>query len=174
MKVKVAAIQATPAFFDIEETMKTIKTWILQSVEEGAQLVVFPESFIPGYPRGFTFEAVVGKRTAAGRDLYLKYFKNSLAIPSDEFYQLEAWSKEYNVYLMVGVTERDTISGSLYCSMVYFSPTAGYLGKHRKLKPTGLERFIWGEGDGSTLTTFNYCYWKNRRIDLLGKLYAAR
>jgi nitrilase len=155
MKVKVAAVQAAPVFFDLEKTLYKAEQLIAESADAGAELVVFPESFISGYPRGFSFEAVVGKRTDAGRDLYFKYHQSSLEIPSKEFFRLEMMSKKYNVYLMMGVTERDSISGSLYCTMVYFSPKSGYMGKHRKLKPTGVERLVWGEGDGKTLSTFD-------------------
>ncbi|MGB0864045.1 MAG: carbon-nitrogen hydrolase family protein, partial [Saprospiraceae bacterium] len=155
MKVKVAAVQAAPVFFDLEKTLYKTEQLIAECAEKGAELVVFPESFISGYPRGFSFEAVVGKRTDIGRDLYLKYHKSSLAIPSKECDRLAMMSQKYNVYLMMGITEKDNTNGSLYCTMVYFSPKSGYMGKHRKLKPTGVERLVWGEGDGQTLSTFD-------------------
>lgn len=154
MKVKVAAIQAAPVFFDIEKTLVKAEQFIAEAAHQGANLVVFPESFISGYPRGFTFEAVVGSRSDAGRKLYQKYWESSLQIPSQECDRLAEMSDKHNVYLMMGVTER-TSTGSLYCTMTYFSPENGYLGKHQKLKPTGVERLVWGEGDGSTLVTFD-------------------
>jgi nitrilase len=73
-------------------------------------------------------------------------------------------AKSNSVYLCVGFTEKQESNGSLYCSMVYISPTYGLLGVHRKIKPTGTERLIWAEADGATLTTFN------TRIGKLGGL----
>jgi nitrilase len=154
MKIKVAAIQSAPVFFNIEKTLIKSEKLIAEAAQQGARLVVFPESYISGYPRGFTFEAVIGSRSDTGRELYQKYWENSLLLPSKESDKLAKMSKQYNVYLMMGVTERTT-TGSLYCTMAYFSPQNGYLGKHRKLKPTGVERLVWGEGDGSTLSTFD-------------------
>ena len=155
MKVKVGIIQATPVFFDLKKTVKKVKQLIIKNAKKGCQLLVLPESFIPGYPRGFSFGANVGKRTEEGRALYAQYWKNSLAINSKEFFQIEKTVKENGVYLVIGVTERDEQNKSLYCSMFYFSPTKGFLGSHRKIKPTGTERVIWGEADGKGLLSFD-------------------
>ncbi|MEQ9442029.1 MAG: carbon-nitrogen hydrolase family protein [Cyclobacteriaceae bacterium] len=150
-KVKVGVVQATPAFFDLSPTLKRVDHWLQQAADQGCQLVLFPESFIPGYPRGFTFDSVIGRRSEEGRDLYARYWDNSVEVPGGACHQLAHMAKKYGVYLNIGVTERDAVNGTLYCTLLYFSPKVGLLGKHRKLKPTGIERLVWGEGSSDSL-----------------------
>ncbi len=121
----------------------------------GCELIVFPESFIPGYPRGFTFGATIGSRTEAGRELYAEYRKQSITLNGPDLEFLEKIARENGVYLVLGVTEKEAKHSSLYCSMLYISPSAGLLGAHRKIKPTGTERVVWAEGDASSLVTFD-------------------
>lgn len=152
---KIGCVQATPALFDKEETMKIVEKWIKKAAKENVKLLIFPESFIPAYPAGLGFGTVVGSRTDTGRDLFKTYWENSVEVSGKETAQLAKWAKEYNLFLTMGVTERDTVSNTLYCTILYFSDEGELMGKHRKLKPTAAERIIWGEGDGSTLSTFN-------------------
>ncbi|WP_317168150.1 carbon-nitrogen hydrolase family protein [Leptobacterium flavescens] len=151
--IKVAVVQATPVFFDLEATLLKAENIIKEQASKGCNLILFPESFIPGYPRGFSFEAVVGKRDDEGRDLYLEYWKHSLEVGSEAFLKLEKTIKESGAYVVMGATEKEAGNGSLYCSMLYFSPEKGYLGNHRKIKPTGVERLIWAEASGESLIT---------------------
>lgn len=155
MNIKVAVVQATPIFFDITKTIDKVEKIVQNYARKGCNLILFPESFIPGYPRGFDFGSKIGNRTDEGRILYKKYWDNSLETGSEEFKRLEKISKENNIYLVTGATERDATNGSLYCSLFYFSPVNGFLGRHQKLKPTGVERLIWAEGDGSSLLSFD-------------------
>ncbi len=154
MKVKVCLIQDSPVFFDKEQTILKVEKLVTQYAQKGCQLIVFPESFIPGYPRGFSFGATIGSRTSQGRELYADYYKNSISLDSDDIKRLEKLSKSQQVYIVIGITEKQETNGSLYCSMVYISPTSGLLGTHRKIKPTGSERIIWGEASGDALVTF--------------------
>jgi nitrilase len=153
MKIKVGLVQDTPVFFDLEATIGKMDGLVREAAGRGCQLVVFPESFIPGYPRLFTFGAKVGQRTNEGRQLYRRYWENSVTVPGPALGQLERMAKANGVYLVTGVTERDPVNGSLYCTVLYLSPTEGYLGKHRKIKPTGVERLIWAEGHGADILT---------------------
>ena len=164
MKVKVGVIQEHPVFFDKEGTIDKIESLLSANAGQGYELFVFPESFIPGYPRGFTFGATVGKRSEEGRSLYATYHKNSLDLESDSLKRLEKLSKLYSVYLVIGVTESTAANGSLHCSMLYISPSKGLLGVHRKIKPTGTERVVWSEASGEDLVSFN------TRIGKLGGL----
>lgn len=149
-------VQATPVFFDITRTIDKLETLVVDGARQGCQFLLFPESFIPGYPRKFTFGASIGLRTDAGRELYKTYWQNSLQLPSPELSRLEQIARDNDVYMAIGVTERDSLNGSLYCTLVYISPTEGYLGKHQKIKPTGVERLVWAEGTGNdSLKTFN-------------------
>lgn len=154
MKIKVCLIQDSPVFFDKEKTIEKVEHLSRKYAKEGCELIVFPESFIPGYPRGFSFGAKIGSRTNEGRNLYSEYHKNSLDLKSADLKRLEELAKTENVYLVIGITEKQNSSGSLYCSMLYISPTDGLLGVHRKIKPTGTERVIWSEADGKSLVTF--------------------
>ncbi|MEH6618298.1 carbon-nitrogen hydrolase family protein [Maribacter arcticus] len=155
MKLKVCLIQDSPVFFDKEKTIQKIEDLVRIYSKQGCELIVFPESFIPGYPRGFSFGAVVGRRTDEGRNLYSEYHKNSLDLESVALKRLEKLAKAENVYLVIGVTEKQSNNGSLFCSMLYISPTDGFLGVHRKVKPTGSERIIWSEDDGKSLVSFD-------------------
>lgn len=153
--VKVGVVQATPQLFDIAQTVSLVIHWIKEAQKKDCALVLFPESFIPAYPRGIAYDAVVGRRTEQGRELWLDYWKNSIDESSDYVKQIGNATKDAKMFVALGVTERDAIGGTLYCSIFYFGSDGSFLGKHRKLKPTGLERFLWGDGDGTTLTTFN-------------------
>ena len=154
MEFKVGVVQHSPVFFDKEASLKKLAELTEENAASGCKLLVFPESFIPGYPRGFDFGATVGNRTDEGRDLFLEYSKQSVDVSSSDIQFLEGISKKYKVYLVVGVTEKEVSSGSLYCSMLFISPDTGLMGVHRKIKPTGTERLIWAEGSGDSLVTF--------------------
>ncbi len=154
-KFKVACVQATPVIFDIEKTVKKAVSLIKEAADGGNKLIVFPETFIPGYPSGLGFGTVVGSRTASGREQFKEYWQNSVEVPGKYTDMLAECAKEHNIYLVMGVTERDLVSKSLYCTLLYFAPDGSLLGKHRKVKPTAAERVVWGEGDGTTLTTFD-------------------
>ncbi len=154
MKIKVGVVQESPVFFDKNKTIEKVEQLVKKYAKEGCELLVFPESFIPGYPRGFSFGAKIGSRTHEGRKLYSEYYKNSIDLESQDLQRLEKLSKSQDIYLVIGVTEKQETSGSLYCSMLYISPSEGLLGVHRKIKPTGTERIIWGEADGEALVTF--------------------
>jgi nitrilase len=155
MKVKVAVIQESPVFFDKEASLQKVSDLCKTYAARGCQLLVFPESFVPGYPRGFTFGATVGDRTKAGRRLYAQYHDQSVCLEGQDLQFLENVARENGVFLVLGVTEKEKNNGSLYCSMLYISPSDGLLGVHRKIKPTGTERIVWAEGDASSLVTFD-------------------
>ena len=154
MTIKVCLIQDNPVFFDKEKTILKVEKLTKRYAKEGCDLIVFPETFIPGYPRGFSFGAKIGSRTTEGRDLYSEYHKNSIDVKSDDLKRLEKLARSVNIYMVLGITEKDNTSGSLYCSTLYISPSDGLLGVHRKIKPTGTERLIWSEAAGESLVTF--------------------
>jgi len=155
--VRVAVVQAAPVLFDREATIEKTCQLIQETAEQGAKLTLFPEAFIPAYPRGLSFGMVVGSRTPEGRELWQRYWENSVEIPSPATETLGAAVRKAGVYMAVGIIERDSefSGGTVYCTTLYFGPDGEILGKHRKLKPTGSERLIWGEGDGSTIPVFD-------------------
>lgn len=154
-KVKVGVVQATPALFDIEKTVQLVIEWIEKGAAAGCELLLFPESFIPCYPRGLDFDSIVGRRTEKSRNQWLEYWENSLEISSHYVAQISEAIRKVGIYVALGVTERESIGGSLHCALLYFDKQGNLIGNHRKLKPTGLERYIWAESDGSTLVSFD-------------------
>jgi len=156
--LRVAVAQATPVIFNLKKSLQKTIALILECKAKNVELILFPESFIPAYPRGLNFGAVVGKRTEEGRKLWQRYYDNSVVVPGPETEAIGEAAKSAGVFIAVGITEKDAVNGSLYCTLLYFSPAGKLIGKHRKLKPTGSERIIWGEGDGTTLTTFDTGY----------------
>lgn len=160
-KLKVSIVQDSPVLFDLEKTMEKVVRITREIAAEGYKLIVFPESFIPCYPRGLSFGTVVGNRTEVGREDFQRYFDNSVAVPGPEVDMLAELSRELEIYLSLGVTEKNgfDLDGTLHCCNLFFGPE-GYLGRHRKLKPTAAERIIWGEDDGSTLTVIDTPYGK--------------
>ena len=160
-KLKISVIQDAPVLFDLERTMEKTIELTRKAAENGSKLIVFPESFIPCYPRGLTFGMIIGSRTTDAREDYQRYYDNSVAVPGPEIDRLANLTNELGIYLSIGVTEKNGygLDGSLHCSNLFFGPE-GYLGRHRKLKPTAAERVIWGEDDGSTITVVDTPYGK--------------
>lgn len=154
-KHKIACVQLTPVIFNKQKTVEKAVDWINKAAAEDVKLLVFPESFIPAYPAGLGFGTVVGSRTPAGRDQFRMYWENSVEVPGKETEILAGLAAKHKMFIMMGVTERDSVSKTLYCSMLWFSPSGKLIGKHRKLKPTAAERLVWGEGDGTTLVSFD-------------------
>jgi nitrilase len=156
-QIKVAVIQAAPVLFNREASVEKASRLTHEAAAQGAKLVLFPEAFIPAYPRGLTFGTVVGSRSPEGRLTWQTYWANAVDIPSPATEALGAAARHANVYLAISVIERDNqfSGGTLYCTLLYFDPNGQLIGKHRKLKPTASERLIWGEGDGSTLTVLD-------------------
>lgn len=155
--VKAAVVQAAPVLFNREASVEKACRLTLEAAAQGAQLILFPEAFIPAYPRGLSFGSVVGSRSPEGRFTWQTYWANSVDVPGPATEALGAAARQANAYLAIGVIERDSqfSRGTLYCTLLYFGPDGKLLGKHRKLKPTASERLIWGEGDGSTLTVLD-------------------
>lgn len=150
-----SAVQAAPVFFDKEKTIQKIGDLISDASTVKSKLILFPEVFIPGYPRGLIFGTSVGGRAPEGRDLFLRYWENAIEVPGKETAQIAAWAKGAKSYVAIGVTEKDKISDTIYCTLLYFSPDGQLLHRHRKIKPTAAERIIWGEGDGTDLNVLD-------------------
>ncbi len=151
--VKVAVVQASPLYFQRQESVEKVSRMTREAADGGAELVLFPEAYVGGYPWGLVFGTAVGGRSPEGRRVWERYWNTSLEVPGPETEALAKAAGEAGVHLAVGVIERDSAysGGTLYCTLLYFGPEGTLLGKHRKLKPTAAERLIWGEGDGSTL-----------------------
>ncbi len=147
--VRVAAVQAGSLAFDTPATLAKLEGLVAEAATGGAALVVFPEAFVGGYPKGHSFGAVVGSRTEDGRDWFRRYYESAIDVPGAESDRIGETAKEHGVTLSVGLIERD--GGTLYCTVVFYGSDGSILGKHRKLMPTAAERLVWGFGDGSTM-----------------------
>ncbi|WP_238892640.1 carbon-nitrogen hydrolase family protein [Clostridium beijerinckii] len=120
---------------------------ITEAAENGAKLIGFPEAFIPGYPWWVWLSD-----PGTGSSLYAELYKNSVEIPSIAVQKLSETARKNNIYVCVSVNELD--GGSLYLTQLWFNPQGDLIGKHRKMRPSGGERLIWGEGDGSMMPCF--------------------
>lgn len=148
-RIRVAVVQAAPVMWDTPRTLRKVADLAANAARQGAELVVFPEAFVSGYPKGHDFGVRVGIRSSAGRDEFRRLYDSAIEVPSDATQEIGTIARENGIHLVIGVIERE--GGTLYCTALMFAPDGRLFGKHRKLMPTAMERVIWGAGDGSTL-----------------------
>ena len=148
-----AVVQAASVAFDTPKTLEKLGDLAARAAGEGAKIAVFPEAFVGGYPKGMDFGTKLGMRTDEGRDWFRRYHEGGIDVPGPGVDFLSKVAKSNKIHMVVGVIERD--GGTLYCTVLFFDDNGVYLGKHRKLMPTALERILWGFGDGSTLPVFD-------------------
>ena len=141
---RLAIVQAAPVMFDKDACLEKAIRLIEEAAQNGAELIVFPELFLPGYPYGMTFGYTVGSRKEPGRADWKIYYDNSILSDGAEMQQLIDCAKRLDVYLSFGYSERDAQTATLYNSNMLISPQGQAL-NHRKLKPTGAERLVWGD-----------------------------
>ncbi|XP_048534773.1 bifunctional nitrilase/nitrile hydratase NIT4-like isoform X2 [Triticum urartu] len=155
--VRATVVQASTVFYDTPATLDKAERLIAEAAGYGSQLVVFPEAFVGGYPRGSTFGFGINISMTnpkdKGKGEFQKYHAAAIDVPGPEVTCLAAMAGKYKVFLVMGVIERE--GHTLYCSVLFFDPLGRYLGKHRKMMPTALERIIWGFGDGSTIPVYD-------------------
>ncbi len=144
-----AVVQAGTVLFDKGRTLEKLADLVRDAAAAKAKLIVFPEAFVGGYPKGLDFGVRLGMRSDEGRDLFRRYYDNAIDVPGEDTEKIGKIAASANAHLVIGVIERD--HGTLYCTALFFSPAGDLIGKHRKLMPTALERVVWGFGDGSTL-----------------------
>jgi nitrilase len=148
---RVAVVQLAGNLFDTASTLRDVENHCLEANAKSAQLVVFPEASLGGYPKGITFGVAVGMRTPEGRDWFRRYWNGAIDVPGPETERLQELADALKLIIVIGVLER--VGGTLSCSALTFLPLAGGASPaiHRKLMPTAAERLIWGFGDGSTM-----------------------
>ena len=154
--VQVAVVQAAAVPFDAEACVDKAVRLIGEAASTGAKVIVFPEAFIVGYPKGLGYGLVVGARDAAGREEFRIYLDAAIEVPGPQTLRLGEAAAAHGCHVVMGVIERE--GGTCYCTVLFFGPDGRLQGKHRKLMPTALERMIWGFGDGSTLTVVDSPY----------------
>lgn len=140
---KVAAVQAAPAFLDLEAGVEKAMRLIREAAAEGAKLIAFPECWLPGYPWWAWLDS-----PAWGMQFVARHFANCMTADGPEAQRLAACARENDIRVVMGYSERS--AGSLYIAQLIIAPD-GTITPRRKLKPTHVERTIFGEGDGSDL-----------------------
>ncbi|MDX7988660.1 carbon-nitrogen hydrolase family protein [Xenorhabdus sp. 12] len=141
---RVAAVQAAPIFLDINATIEKTISLIASAANHGAKLIAFPETWIPGYPWFIWLDSPLW-----GMQFIKQYHDNSLVINSQQYQRIERAAADNNIMVVLGFSEKD--HGSLYISQSIIDQTGKTLLTRRKLKPTHVERALFGEGDGSSL-----------------------
>lgn len=144
---RVAVVQAEPVLFDAEASTRKAVELIGKAAEQRAKLIVLPELFVPGYPYGLNFGFTVGARTEAGRADWARYAKESVVIGDEHVAALQDAARAADAYVSIGISERDAVTGTLYNSNIIIDPSGEVRSAHRKLKPTGSERVVWGDAD---------------------------
>jgi len=148
--VRVAAVQAAPAFLDLEGGLGLLDEWTRKAVAEGAAIVAFPETWLPGYPAWIDSSPDAALWGHAGsRTLHARLLENAVVVPGPATERMSALARELGVTLVVGVQER--AGKTLFNTLLFFGNDGRLLNHHRKLVPTYTERLVWGQGDGHGL-----------------------
>ena len=151
---RLAAVQASPVYFDREASTDKACQLIAEAGAKGATLAAFGETWLPGYP--FWVWGIPNPPTSR---MQVEYVANAVEIPSPTTDRLCAATREAGIDVVIGVAERDSVTqGTVYCTLLFISSEGKILGRHRKLKPTYSERSVWGEGDGSSLVAYQRPY----------------
>ncbi|SPL70217.1 carbon-nitrogen hydrolase family protein [Acinetobacter stercoris] len=145
--IKVACVQAAPVFLDLQATVDKTIELIAEASQKGAELIAFPETWIPGYPWFLWLDS-----PAANMPLVYQYHINSLDLNSIQAQQIADAARQNHIHVVLGFSERD--HGSLYISQWIIDHHGETIGTRRKLKATHVERTLFGESDGSSIKTF--------------------
>jgi nitrilase len=150
--VRVVCVQVEPAILDRAATLDRVAERTAEAAAAGATLVVFPETFVPAYPSSAWAKALAGWGDPGAKEAFALLHRESLELPSPDAERLAATAREHGVWLVIGVNEHDRERpGTLYNSLLYYSPEGELALHHRKLVPTNHERLVWGQGDGRGL-----------------------
>jgi nitrilase len=151
-RVTAACVQVEPAILDRAGTIDIVAERTAEAATAGAQLVVFPETFIPAYPSSTWAKALAGWAEPGAKEAFALLHRESLEVPGPDADRLASIAQEHGVWLVVGVNEIDRERpGTLYNSLLYWSRDGELALHHRKLVPTNHERLVWGPGDGRGL-----------------------
>ena len=148
--MSVAAVQAAYVLMDREATLARVESLTKDAAAKGADLVVFPEAFVPGTPIWIDTVPIWD----GDEKWFAMLMDQAVVVPSEATDRLCAAARDAGVYMVIGIDEREPTGSTIYNTLLYIAPDGSLLGKHRKLMPTGSERTVWGMGDGSMLATY--------------------
>src|SRR4051794_1105568 len=152
--VKVACVQVEPVVLDREATLDRLEKVAAEAAREGADLVVFPETFVPVYPSSLWAKAFAGWEAPGAKETFARLAQESVAVGSSAERRIAAAAQELGIWIVTGVNEVEPERpGTIYNSLLYHSPAGELALHHRKLVPTNHERLVWGPGDGRGLDT---------------------
>jgi len=150
--VTVACAQAEPVILDRERTLDKLEAVASEAARNGAELVVFPETFVPVYPSSRWAKAFAGWQNEGAKETFARLAQNSVAVGSRAELRLGACARELGIWLVTGVNEVEAERpGTIYNALLYHAPDGSLALHHRKLVPTNHERLVWGQGDGRGL-----------------------
>jgi predicted amidohydrolase len=148
--VRVACVQVEPVIFDRDATIERIAMVCAEAASEGAELVVFPETFLPVYPSSRWARYFAGGDGGDAKALFSRLARESVELPSPAAGRIGAIAREHAVWLAVGANELER--GTIYNALLLYGPDGALALHHRKLMPTNHERLVWGLGAGEGLT----------------------
>src|SRR4051812_32513533 len=150
--VKVACAGVEPVVLDLDRTLDRLEEIAAEAARNGAELVVFPETFVPIYPSSRWAKAFAGWQNEGAKETFARIAQSSVAVGSPAERRLGAAAKELGVWLVTGVNEVEAERpGTIYNALLYHAPDGSLALHHRKLVPTNHERLVWGQGDGRGL-----------------------
>lgn len=151
--LKVALAQISPVWLDKQGTLQKIKNNLIEAANSGAELIVFGEALLPGYPFWLALTGGAEWDTTVNKELHAHYVRNAIQIEAGELDEVRALAKHHQIAIYLGIMERAKDRGghSIYCSLVYIDAEGEIRSVHRKLQPTYDERLTWAPGDGNGL-----------------------
>jgi nitrilase len=150
--VTVACVQAEPVVFDRDATLDKVAALSAEAAGAGAELVVFPETFVSVYPSSAWAKALAGWADPSAKEAFAALVRSSVEVPGPAADRLGEIAREHSIWLVTGVNEIDPArNGTVYNALLYHAPDGSLALKHRKLVPTNHERLVWGQGDGGGL-----------------------
>ncbi|MEE2768788.1 MAG: carbon-nitrogen hydrolase family protein [Actinomycetota bacterium] len=154
--MRIAAVQAAPVYLNRAATVDLVVSRIGEAAAGGAEVVAFPETFVPGYPIWIDATNSSAWENPDQQAAFAWYVDQAVEINGPGFVPVVEAVRDAGVFTYVGVVERSTSGGSVYCSLVAIDPASGVVSVHRKLKPTFGERLVWADGDGAGLVAHDH------------------